>query len=203
MNTVRMDGTDVAPSKIVCVGRNYVEHIEELKRKMPDQPVIFVKQNSSISKEVRFDPQDEIHCEGEISFLIRSGKIAGVGFGLDLTKRELQQVLQQNGLPWERAKSFDGSAVFSDFVSFDGVLTELELELSINGELKQQGSYELMLNKPEFLLKEIAGFMTLQDSDLVMTGTPKGVGPIRKGDKISGRILQGGKVLVEAEWVVR
>lgn len=203
MNTVRMDGTDVAPSKIVCVGRNYVEHIEELKRKMPDQPVIFVKQNSSISKEVRFDPQDEIHYEGEISFLIRSGKIAGVGFGLDLTKRELQQVLQQNGLPWERAKSFDGSAVFSDFVSFDGVLTELELELSINGELKQQGSYELMLNKPEFLLKEIAGFMTLQDSDLVMTGTPKGVGPIRKGDKISGRILQGGKVLVEAEWVVR
>jgi len=203
MNTIRMEGVDVAPAKIVCVGRNYAEHVEELKRKMPDQPVIFVKQNSSISNEVRVHPRDTIHYEGEISFLIRDGKFAGVGLGLDLTKRELQTQIQQNGLPWERAKSFDGSAIFSDFVRFDGDLQSLEMELSINGELKQRANYELMLNKPEFLIKEISSFMTLQDNDLLMTGTPKGVGPIHVGDRISGRILQNGKALVEASWVVQ
>jgi len=203
MNTIRMEGVDVAPAKIVCVGRNYAEHVEELKRKMPDQPVIFVKQNSSISNEVHAHPRDTIHYEGEISFLIRDGKFAGVGLGLDLTKRELQTQIQQNGLPWERAKSFDGSAIFSDFVRFDGDLQSLEMELSINGEPKQRANYELMLNKPEFLIKEISSFMTLQDNDLLMTGTPKGVGPIHVGDRISGRILQNGKALVEASWVVQ
>ena len=203
MNTVRFNGVEIAPMKIVCVGRNYVEHSEELDNKVPEQAVIFVKQNSSISNEVRFLPQEIIHYEGEITFLIRSGKIAGVGFGLDLTKRDLQKNLQQDGLPWERAKSFNGSAIFSEFVGFDGELSSLNMELSINGELKQQGGYDLMLNKPEFLLEDIATFMTLQDNDLLMTGTPKGVGPIHQGDNISGRILQGDNILVEAGWTVR
>lgn len=202
MNTVRFNGDEIAPMKIVCVGRNYVEHIEELNNKVPEQAVIFSKPNSSISNEVRFLPQEVIHYEGEITFLVRSGKIAGVGFGLDLTKRDLQKNLQQDGLPWERAKSFDGSAIFSEFVGFDGELSRLNMELSINGELKQQGGYELMLNKPEPLLEDIATFMTLQDDDLLMTGTPKGVGPIHKGDTISGRILQGDTVLVEASWTI-
>jgi len=202
MNTIMMDGRPVVPAKIVCVGRNYAAHIEELQRPMPAQPVIFVKQNSSISDVVRFQPVDVVHYEGEISFLVRAGKIAGVGLGLDLTKRELQQHLQQNGLPWERAKSFDGAAVFSSFVAFDGEVSELEMELSVNGEEKQHGGYDLMLFKPEFLLQEISSFMTMQDNDLLMTGTPQGVGPIRVGDDIRGRILQRGKVLVEASWTV-
>ena len=202
MNTVRVDGKQVAPTKIVCVGRNYAEHVEELKHKMPDQPVIFSKHNSSISTEVRFHPQDLIHYEGEISFLIRGGNIAAVGFGLDLTKRTLQTQMQQNGLPWDRAKAFDGSAIFTEFVSFDGELRTLVMELSLNGEPRQRGDYDLMLNKPENLIAEISSFMTLQDNDLVMTGTPKGVGPIAKGDVIHGRIFQGGKVLVEESWTV-
>jgi len=203
MNTVRFDGASVAPTKIVCIGRNYVDHIKELNNKVPEQPVIFSKHNSSISEVVRFQPGHVIHYEGEISFIVHDGKIAGVGFGLDLTMRDVQQQMQKNGLPWDRAKSFDGAALFSDFVRFDGDLSTLQLELSINGELKQQGSYELMINKPEFLLEEIGSFMTLQDNDILMTGTPKGVGPINPGDELYGCIKQDGKLLVENRWTVK
>jgi len=203
MNSVRFDGTDVVPPKIVCIGRNYVDHIKELNNKVPEQPVIFSKPNSSISDVVRFQPGHVIHYEGEISFIIRDRTIAGVAFGLDLTIRDVQKQLQQNGLPWDRAKSFDGAALFSDFVRFDGELSTLQMELSINGELRQQGSYELMINKPEFLLDEIGSFMTLQDNDILMTGTPRGVGPINPGDEIYGRILQEGKPLVENRWTVK
>lgn len=203
MNTVRFNGVEVAPTKIVCVGRNYVDHIKELNNKIPEQPVIFSKHNSSISDVVRYQPEHVIHYEGEISFIVRDGKIAGVGFGLDLTMRDVQLQMQKNGLPWDRAKSFDGAALFSDFVQFDGDLSTLQMELSINGELRQQGSYELMINKPEFLLDEIGSFMTLQDNDILMTGTPKGVGPINAGDEIYGKVLQDGKPLVENRWTVK
>ena len=202
MNAIRMDGQAVIPSKVVCIGRNYAAHIEELHHTPPEQPVIFVKPNSAISDQVRFQPEDVIHYEAEIALLVRGGKFAGVGLGLDLTKRELQTTLKQNGLPWERAKAFDGAAVFSDFVSLDGDLSQLALELVVNGELKQEGGYELMLFKPEMLLEEISGFMTLEDNDLLMTGTPKGVGPISSGDKLEGRILVNGAELVKAEWIV-
>ena len=202
MKTIRMDGKEVSPSKVVCVGRNYAAHIEELHHTPPEQPVIFVKPNSAISDQVRFQSSDVIHYEAEITLLVHGGRFAGVGLGLDLTKRELQTYLKQNGLPWERAKAFDGAAVFSEFVSLEGDLSQLALELTVNGELKQQGGYDLMLFKPEMLLKEISGFMTLEDNDLLMTGTPKGVGPIRIGDVLSGRVTQQGKTLVEAQWEV-
>lgn len=202
MNTIRMDGQAVIPSKVVCVGRNYAAHIEELHHTPPEQPVIFVKPNSAISEQVHFQPNDVIHYEAEIALLVRGGKFAGVGLGLDLTKRELQTYLKQNGLPWERAKAFDGAAVFSDFVSLDVGLSQLALELSVNGAVKQEGGYELMLFKPEMLLEEISGFMTLEDNDLLMTGTPKGVGPISSGDKLEGRVLRNGRELVKAEWIV-
>jgi 2-keto-4-pentenoate hydratase/2-oxohepta-3-ene-1,7-dioic acid hydratase in catechol pathway len=197
-----MDGQAVIPSKIVCVGRNYAAHIEELHHTLPEQPVIFVKPNSAISDQVRFQPKDVIHYEAEIVLLVRAGKFAGVGLGLDLTKRELQTYLKQSGLPWERAKGFDGAAVFSEFVRLDAELSGLALELSVNGEVKQQGGYELMLFKPEMLLQEITSFMTLEDNDLLMTGTPKGVGPITPGDKLKGRVLGNGEELVMVEWVV-
>jgi 2-keto-4-pentenoate hydratase/2-oxohepta-3-ene-1,7-dioic acid hydratase in catechol pathway len=202
MNKIRMEGKEVSPSKVVCVGRNYAAHIEELHHSPPEEPVIFVKPNSAISNEVRFQPSDVVHYEAEIALLVRGGKFAGVGLGLDLTKRELQTYLKQNGLPWERAKAFDGAAVFSDFVSLDVELSQLALELTVNGEVKQEGGYGLMLFKPEMLLEEITSFMTLEDNDLLMTGTPKGVGPISPGDKLEGRILGKGEELVKAVWVV-
>jgi len=202
MNSIRIDGQEVVPSKIVCVGRNYAAHVEELHHTLPEQPVIFIKPNSAISGEVRFHPRDVIHYEAEIVLLVRGGKFTGVGLGLDLTKRELQTHLKQNGLPWERAKAFDGAAVFSEFVEIDGQVARLVLEFSVNGEVKQQGGYELMLFKPELLLEEISGFMTLEDNDLLMTGTPKGVGPIGLGDRLAGRIFSGSDELVNVEWVV-
>jgi 2-keto-4-pentenoate hydratase/2-oxohepta-3-ene-1,7-dioic acid hydratase in catechol pathway len=202
MNTILLDSQAVIPSKIVCVGRNYAAHIEELHHTPPEQPVIFVKPNSAISNEVRYHPQEVIHYEAEITLLVRSGRFVGVGLGLDLTKRELQTYLKQNGLPWERAKGFDGAAVFSEFVGFNGQVSQLSMELSVNGKLKQHGGYELMLFKPEMLLQEITGFMTLQDDDLLMTGTPKGVGPIKPADILDGRVLLNGEELLTASWTV-
>ncbi len=119
MKSVMFENKKVIPSKIVCIGRNYVEHIKELGNEMPSSMVIFNKPNSSVS-DTLFEPANELcHYEGEISFLITNSKISGVGFGLDLTKRKIQGSLKEKGLPWERAKAFDNSAVFSEFVSFE------------------------------------------------------------------------------------
>ena len=203
MNSIIFDGKDVYPSKIVCIGRNYVDHIEELHNEVPKQPVIFIKPNSSISSDVYSSKHDVIHYEGEISFLISSDKLKGVGFGLDLTKREVQSNLKSKGLPWERAKSFDKSAVFSEFVTFRGNISDLRMELYINGSLVQKGSCDLMLNKPDEILNEATGFLSFEDGDLIMSGTPKGVVPIKSCDKFNGKIFEKGKLLVEGFWVVK
>lgn len=203
MNCVRFGDQEVYPSKIICIGRNYVEHIEELDNEVPEQPVIFLKPNSSISHEIEYSEDEGIHFEGEITFFILSGDIAGVGFGLDLTKREVQANLKSKGLPWERAKAFDKSAVFSDFVVFDGNINKLRMELYINGRLVQSGGCDLMLHKPASLLKEVKSFLSLEDGDLIMTGTPKGVGAIHPGDEFIGKILEGERLVVEGSWVVK
>ena len=203
MHKITLDKQQITPSKIVCIGRNYVDHIKELDNDMPSEPVIFLKPNSAISDSLNSNEIDEIHYEGEISFMIQSGAIVGVGFGLDLTKRALQTQLKTNGLPWERAKAFDGSAVFSEFVNLDHDVTTLRLELWINGELKQSGGYDFMLYKPNDVYKEISSFMTLEDGDIIMTGTPKGVGEINIGDSFLGKILSKDKLLVERSWIVK
>lgn len=203
MKFIKLDGQDIYPSKIVCIGRNYVDHIVELDNEVPKEPVIFIKPNSAISSDIFFNEKDVIHFEGEISFLIRSGKLFGVGFGLDLTKREVQSELKAKGLPWERAKSFDKSAVFSEFVGFDGDIFCLRMELYINGSLVQKAGYDLMLNKPDRILNEINSFLSLEDGDLLMTGTPKGVGSVKVGDIFLGRIFEGENLIVEGSWVVK
>ena len=203
MNYIKFNQQHISPSKIVCVGRNYAEHIKELDNEVPDEPVIFIKPNSAIYNEIVFSKDDTIHYEGEITFLIISGEIAGVGFGLDLTKREVQNRLKEKGLPWERAKAFDKSAVFSEFVEFNSDVNTLRLELYINNKLVQSGGADMMLHKPEALLAEIKNFLTLEDGDLIMSGTPKGVGPIRAGDSFLGKIYAGERLLVEDSWVVK
>jgi 2-keto-4-pentenoate hydratase/2-oxohepta-3-ene-1,7-dioic acid hydratase in catechol pathway len=203
MNSIKLNGKDIYPSKIVCIGRNYVEHIEELKNEIPTEPVIFIKPNSAIANDLCTQEKDDIHYEGEITFLIQSGKLYAVGFGLDLTKREIQSHLKAKGLPWERAKAFDGSAVLSDFVHFDGKIEDLRMELLINGKLIQQASYDLMLNKPHDLLTEIKTFLSLEDGDLIMTGTPKGVGKVNSGDVFSGKIFHKNNLLIESTWVAK
>ena len=194
-----MDNRKIAPSKIVCVGRNYVEHIEELGNEVPDEIVIFMKPNSSIASELISFHTEKIHFEGEISFLYEKGEFTAAAFGLDLTKRELQSSLKKKGLPWERAKAFDNSSLFSRFVKI-ATCENISLKLEINGRTAQSSATEYMIYKPETILAEIKKFITLYDGDIVMSGTPKGVGIIEKGDIFKGSLETDGRILTSAEW---
>ncbi|MBW1939564.1 MAG: fumarylacetoacetate hydrolase family protein [Deltaproteobacteria bacterium] len=203
MKSVTWDGKAVYPSKIVCVGRNYADHIKEFDNEASQESVIFIKPNSAISNEIHSSKSEVIHFEGEITFLISSGELRGVGFGLDLTKRDLQYKLKAKGWPWERAKAFDHSAVFSDFVTFKCDISELRMEFYINDALVQFGNYDLMLSKPTQMLNEAKSFLSFEDGDLLMTGTPKGVSSVNSGDKYLGKIFQKEKLIVEGSWVVK
>ena len=202
MKEIILNGKPVTPGKIICVGRNYVEHIQELGNEIPEDMVIFLKPNSSITDALLSSHKDEtIHYEGEISFLYEHGGFTAVAFGLDLTKRGLQSRLKEKGLPWERAKAFDGASLFSDFVPFSGDFTELSLLLRINEQTIQEAGTDLMMYKPDKILHEIQQFMTLNDGDIVMTGTPKGVGVIKNGDTFTAMIKEGDTIIVESSWV--
>jgi 2-keto-4-pentenoate hydratase/2-oxohepta-3-ene-1,7-dioic acid hydratase in catechol pathway len=203
MKSVIFDGQSINPSKVVCAGRNFTDHIKELNNEISDQAVFFIKPNSSISNEIYSRESELVHYEGEISFLIRNNELSGVGFGIDLTRRELQTKLKSEGLPWERAKSFDNSAVFSAFVPFHGELSALRMELTINDNLVQSGGCDMMLNQPDELLKEAKTFLSFEDGDLLMCGTPKGVGPVNAGDRFNGKIYEKEKLLVEHLWTVK
>jgi 2-keto-4-pentenoate hydratase/2-oxohepta-3-ene-1,7-dioic acid hydratase in catechol pathway len=202
MNRLRFGNREVTPSKVVCIGRNYVEHIEELGNEMPENMVIFNKPNSAVTDTLRwFGP--ETRFEGEICLLIEGGRIAGLGFGLDLTHAHIQNRLKAKGLPWERAKAFDGAAVLSDFVPFDGDITQVRFELFRNDALAQHADYDLMIYKPAEMLKELRSFMTLEDGDIIMTGTPKGVSTYERGDRFRARVYEGETLLLETEWECR
>ena len=204
MQTITVNGRRVTPSKVVCIGRNYVAHIEELGNEIPDQMVVFNKPNSAISDILRSQIAGEgLHYESELAFAIEGGKLAAVGFGLDLTKRGLQSRLKEKGLPWERAKAFDGAALFSDFVALPKELSSLSLQLTVDGTLRQSGGIRLMMYKPDTILRELCEFITLEDGDIIMTGTPEGVGEIRTGERFEGLVLAGSKQLVAANWVAQ
>jgi 2-keto-4-pentenoate hydratase/2-oxohepta-3-ene-1,7-dioic acid hydratase in catechol pathway len=165
--------------------------------------VLFNKPNSSITDKLRwFDAA--CRFEGEICFVMEGGEIAGVGFGLDLTRADIQNRLKEKGLPWERAKAFDGSAVLSTFVSFDkSQIEKLEMTLYRNDVPAQHASYDLMIYKPDEIVREISSFMTLEDGDVIMSGTPKGVATYEKGDRFSAQIMLDGKVILECAFTAR
>jgi 2-keto-4-pentenoate hydratase/2-oxohepta-3-ene-1,7-dioic acid hydratase in catechol pathway len=203
MNKIILENKEIFPSKVVCIGRNYMDHIKELNNEVPEDMVFFIKPNSAISNRLNFPKnQNSCHYEAEISFLIENNKISAVSFGLDLTLREVQSKLKAKGLPWERAKSFDGAAVFSKFVNFDGDISKLGIELYINGELKQKGDYSLMINKPSEIIKEVNSFLSFENGDILMSGTPQGVGSFNVGDVFLGRILFDNNVLIEETFEV-
>ncbi|MDX9967017.1 MAG: fumarylacetoacetate hydrolase family protein [Sulfuricurvum sp.] len=201
MNTVRFAERLCTPSKVVCIGRNYVEHIHELGNEIPSSMVVFNKPNSAVTGTLRFI-SDDTRFEGEICFLMMGGAIAGVGFGLDLTKAQIQNHLKTKGLPWERAKGFDGSAVLGEFVPFSGPLESLRMTLHINGALAQEATYELMIYKPLDMIEEIKSFMSFEDGDIIMSGTPKGVASYNVGDEFVGRIYSADLLLMESSWRV-
>jgi len=195
--------------KIICIGRNYAKHIEELKNERPTEPVIFLKPDSAIlpKKTPFFIPAftDEIHYEVEI--LVKINKVGKfieskfapkyydeIGLGIDFTARSLQSQLKAKGLPWEKAKAFDGSAVIGDFYpkeQFD--LAQIKFQLIKNGETVQDGNSKWMLWRIDDLISYVSQFFTLKKGDIIFTGTPEGVGQVNPDDQLVG-ILEGKKV---------
>ncbi|MCV6589624.1 MAG: fumarylacetoacetate hydrolase family protein [Marinobacterium sp.] len=186
--------------KVVCVGRNYADHAKELNNPVPAVPLLFIKPASAVvpmTAPFRV-PRDlgQVHFETEMAILIGQtltdaeeeaavAAIAGIGLGLDLTLRDLQDALKKSGHPWEKAKSFDGACPLSPFISPDGIdLTDCEIRLTVNGELRQQGNSAQMLTPVLALLSYISKFFTLNPGDVVLTGTPAGVGPVRPEDRL-------------------
>ncbi len=200
LHSIIFEGGAIAPSKIVCVGRNYAEHAKELDNEIPTAMVLFVKPNSAISQALVSFHEEPLHYEAELSFLVKDRRFCAVGLGIDLTKRTLQSRLKKAGLPWERAKAFDGAAVFSPFVALPASTAQLGLELHINGELAQRGHVGQMLFTPEQVLAECQSFMSLYDGDIVMTGTPSGVGVVNRGDEFRGLVFDGRQELLSARW---
>ena len=190
--------------KIICIGRNYTEHIEELQNEKPTNPVIFLKPDSAIlPKKIPFfipSWSNGIHYEVEILVKInRVGKhiqakfahkyYDEIGLGIDLTDRELQSKLKEKGLPWEKSKAFDGSAVIGDFYPKENFnLQNLGFQLFINDQLAQDGNTSKMLWKIDELIAYISQYFTLKKGDIIFTGTPKGVGEIFENDILIGKI---------------
>jgi 2-keto-4-pentenoate hydratase/2-oxohepta-3-ene-1,7-dioic acid hydratase in catechol pathway len=202
MQTVMFNGQQISPSKVVCIGRNYVEHIAELNNEVPTEPVIFVKPNSAISNDIKTHAIDDIHYEAEISLIVKDNRFIAAGIGLDLTKRQVQSVLKEKGLPWERAKAFDASAVFSEFVAINNRVESLSLVLLINDQIIQQANYPLMIYKPAEIVAAVNEFMSFENNDILMTGTPKGVGKINQGDQFTGQLYDGDTLILSKTWCV-
>lgn len=204
MHSVRLGEKLITPSKLLCIGRNYVAHINELNNTIPEQMVVFNKPNSCITSTLSSFHQERLHYEVEICFLIEKEQLSAVAIGFDLTKRDLQSELKSKGLPWERAKAFDGSAVFSRFIPLDGIdINQLQIELFINSMRVQCGQVSQMIYSPETILADLKSYTQLYDGDVIMSGTPQGVGEIHMGDIFLSRLKLDGKTLIEAEWVAR
>ncbi len=203
MNKVDFSGMPIVPNKVVCAGFNYTEHIEEVTKFKQAPMAVFIKANSSISNTFyHFD--DGYEFEGELSFIFANDKPIGVGFGIDITNRKLQHQLMADKLPWSLAKSFDNAAVFSRFVTLDGIdIASLSMEFYRNGKCIQRGDYDKMINKPNEIIDKIGNAMKLQDGDILMTGTPKGTTNYEVGDVFNGKVYSNNQLLIEHSWQVQ
>ncbi|MDF1797501.1 MAG: fumarylacetoacetate hydrolase family protein [Coxiellaceae bacterium] len=176
--------------RIFCLGRNYVEHIEELGNEAPVEPVIFMKPYSSLgenSSTIRY-PSHGSQLQFEAEIVVRIGsdlKPADITIGLDMTLRDVQTRLKDKGLPWEKAKSFDDSARTAQWLPINDIdLSQIDFSCRVNGEIKQQASSEQMIRSVEQVVAEVAAIWRLESGDLIYTGTPKGVGDLQVGDEI-------------------
>ena len=191
--------------KIICIGRNYAEHARELNNDVPTEPVVFMKPESALIRDGKpfFLPDHlgDVHHELEIVLRIgRNGKhiaerfastyIDRIGLGIDFTARSLQADLKSRGLPWELAKGFDGSAILGDWLSPEEWQwpTLLALRLEVNGAIRQVGDTDQLLFSFEQIISFVSRYFTLKMGDLIFTGTPAGVGPVHRGDRLQGFI---------------
>lgn len=196
--------------KIICIGRNYTKHIEELQNERPEEPVVFMKPDSAVLlKQHPFvipEFSEDIHHEIEIIVKINKvGKYIDakfahkyydeIGVGIDFTARDLQQKLKDKGLPWEKAKAFDGSAVIGDFMpkSTFHSLENLTFEMTNNGVTVQKGNTGFMLWKIDELIAHVSQYFTLKIGDIIFTGTPEGVAAVHPDDILEG-FLEGNKL---------
>jgi acylpyruvate hydrolase len=192
--------------RIFAVGRNYAEHVKELNNERPDEPVIFTKPDTALLKNnspfYYPDFSKDIHHEVELVLRIcKEGKnidekfsakyYDAIGVGIDFTARDLQQKAKEKGLPWDIAKGFNGSAPVSDKFIPTGEfvnLTNINFSLQVDGAVKQEGNTSLMLFSFDYIISYLSKFFTLRTGDLIFTGTPKGVGPVKIGNKLSAYI---------------
>lgn len=191
--------------KIICIGRNYAEHVSELNNETPAEPVIFLKPDSAIllKKQPFFIPEFSKNIQHEVELLVRINKIGKhidqkfahkyydeIGLGIDFTARDLQAELKEKGLPWEKAKSFDGAAVVGKFIKKEEFLdiNNIEFSLKRNGKTVQKGNSMLMVWKIDTLIEYISKYFTLKIGDIIFTGTPAGVGSVMIDDILTGFI---------------
>lgn len=191
--------------KLICIGRNYVDHIKELENERPDDPVVFLKPDTAILlKKMPFfipDFSQDVHHEVEV--LVKINKVGKhidqkfahkyydeIGLGLDFTARDLQAKLKAKGLPWEKAKAFDGAAVIGDWVSKKEFkdLNRIAFSLKKNGDIVQSGNTSLMLWKIDEIIAYVSQYFTLKIGDIIFTGTPSGVGKVEANDILEGYI---------------
>jgi len=197
---------DLPVGKVVCIGKNYAAHALEMGSEPPDEPILFMKPATAIvpmSRPLVIDGAlGEHHYETEMTVLIGSRlsratetqarlAVAGIGVGFDLTLRGLQRHLKERRWPWEKCKAFDGSCVLSAFVPADRVpdLQNVQLRLVLNGQVRQDGNTALMLYPVLELLCHISRYFTLCPGDVLMTGTPEGVGPLAAGDRLDAELV--------------
>ncbi|MCG8901245.1 fumarylacetoacetate hydrolase family protein [Tenacibaculum finnmarkense] len=192
--------------KIICIGRNYAKHIEELANEKPESPVVFLKPDSAIlpKKMPFFIPpfSDDIHYEVEVLVKINkvgkhiSSKFAHkyydeIGLGIDFTARDVQATCKEKGLPWEKAKAFDGSAVIGNFYPKEEFnLESISFQLHKNDEVVQDENSETMLWKIDELISYVSQYFTLKKGDVIFTGTPAGVGRVVENDVLTG-VIEG------------
>lgn len=195
--------------KIICIGRNYSQHAEELSNKKPESPVIFIKPDTAIlqSRLPFYIPPFSNQIHHEVEVLVRINRIGKyieekfahkyyqeIGLGIDFTARDLQQNLKDKGLPWEKAKAFDGSALIGNWFNKNNFsdLNQLDFELVKNSETVQEGNTSQMIWSIDTLINEVSRFFTLKIGDIIFTGTPAGVGPVVENDVLEG-YLEGKK----------
>jgi 2-keto-4-pentenoate hydratase/2-oxohepta-3-ene-1,7-dioic acid hydratase in catechol pathway len=200
--------------KIICIGRNYSEHAKELGNEIPKEPLFFLKPDTAILplRQPLVIPEftNDLHYEVELVYKInRLGKYiaeefasryyTSVGIGIDFTARDLQEECKRKGLPWEKAKAFDGSAAISrtflDLTNFES--NDINFRLEKNGEIVQAGCNREMIFSPDKLIEHVSKFITLRTGDLLFTGTPSGVGQVVPGDRLEAFI--GDKSLLKVE----
>ncbi len=189
--------------KIICIGRNYADHISELNNERPSEPVIFLKPETAvILKKFPFvipEFSNDVHHEVEILVKIcKVGKYISpkfahkyyeeIGLGIDFTARDVQSKLKEKGLPWEKAKAFDGSAMIGDFIPKEELnsIENITFELHSNGNVVQSGNSNMMLWKIDEIIAYVSQYFTLKKGDIIFTGTPKGVAQVNNGDELVG-----------------